>query len=161
MTPRAASGCRKMVMLRQDVINVPVLVLLGYAAWTLLTLFCTIGVYRWGRILTGRASIGEWRADVVQGCEWYRRAMRAHMNCIENLPVYAAIVVAVMATGLRSAAIDRLAVAMLAARVSQTLIHVALPASDAAAAMRFAFFFAQVACMIAMGKIVTMAALAG
>jgi uncharacterized MAPEG superfamily protein len=50
--------------------------------------------------------------------------MCARMNCIENLPVYTAIVVAVMATGLRSAAIDRLAVAMLAARVSQTLVHV-------------------------------------
>ena len=44
--------------------NVPVLVLLGFAAWTLLTLFGSIGVYRWRRILTGRASIAEWRADL-------------------------------------------------------------------------------------------------
>jgi MAPEG family len=64
------------------------LVLLGFAAWTLLTLFTTIGVYRWIRILTGRAAIAEWRADEVQGSEWYRRALRAHMNCVENLPVY-------------------------------------------------------------------------
>ena len=27
--------------------NIPVLVLLGFAAWTLLTLFGSIGVYRW------------------------------------------------------------------------------------------------------------------
>ena len=66
---------------------IPVWVLLGFAAWTLLTLFMTIGVYRWTRILTGRASIAEWRADEVQGTEWYRRALRAHMNCVENLPV--------------------------------------------------------------------------
>ena len=44
---------------------IPVWVLLGFAAWTLLTLFTTIGVYRWTRILTGRASIAEWRADEV------------------------------------------------------------------------------------------------
>jgi hypothetical protein len=45
--------------------NVPVLVLLGFAAWTL-TLFGSIGIYRWSRILTGRASITEWRADLPQ-----------------------------------------------------------------------------------------------
>src|SRR5262249_47896055 len=89
--------------------NVPVLVLLGFAAWTLLTLFGSIGVYRWSRILTGRASIAEWRADLPQGSDWYQRAMRAHMNCVENLPVYAAIVVALMATGLQSPLMDRLA----------------------------------------------------
>ena len=39
--------------------NIPVIVLLGFAAWTLLTLFSSIGVYRWSRILTGRTSIAE------------------------------------------------------------------------------------------------------
>jgi hypothetical protein len=58
--------------------NMPVLVLLGFAAWTLLTLFASIGVYRWSRILTGRASIAEWRADLPQGSDWDQRAMRAH-----------------------------------------------------------------------------------
>jgi uncharacterized MAPEG superfamily protein len=131
--------------------NVPVLVLLGFAAWTLLTLFGSIGVYRWRRILTGRASIAEWRADLPQGCDWYRRAMRAHMNCVENLPVYAAIVVALMATGLHSDLIDRLAVAMLAARIGQTVVHIALPPTNAAASLRFALFLIQATCIIAMG----------
>jgi hypothetical protein len=39
--------------------TIPVWVLLGFAAWTLLTLFTTIGVYRWTRILTGRTSIAK------------------------------------------------------------------------------------------------------
>ena len=77
----------------------PVVVLVGFAPWTLLTLLGSVGVYRWSRILTGHASIAEWRADWPQGCEWYQRAMRAHMNCVENLPVYTAIVVALMAIG--------------------------------------------------------------
>ena len=68
--------------------SIPVLVLLGFAGWTLLTLFGSIGVYRWSRILTGRVAIAEWRADVPQGSERYQRAMRAHMNCVENLPIY-------------------------------------------------------------------------
>ena len=95
--------------------SIPVWVLLGFAAWTLLTLTASIGVYRWSRILTGRASVAEWRADVAQGSDWYQRAMRAHMNCIENLPVYTAIVVALVATGLQSSTIDRLAITMLIA----------------------------------------------
>ena len=134
--------------------NVPVLVLLGFAAWTLLILFGSIGVYRWSRILTGRASIAEWRADLPQGSDWYQRAMRAHMNCVENLPVYTAIVVALIATGLQSPVVDRLAVTMLAARIGQTVVHIALPPTNAASSLRFALFFIQAVCMIAMGVVI-------
>src|SRR3954469_8426242 len=136
--------------------SVPVLVLLGFAAWTLLTLFGTIGVYRWSRILTGRASIAEWRADLPQGSGWYQRAMRAHMNCLENLPVYTALVVALMATGLHSSTIDRLAVAMFAARIGQTLAHIILPVTNAAASLRFMFFSAQAVCIITIGIIIVL-----
>jgi hypothetical protein len=37
--------------------NIPVLVLLAFAMWALLTLFGSIGDNSWSRILTGRASI--------------------------------------------------------------------------------------------------------
>jgi uncharacterized MAPEG superfamily protein len=134
--------------------TIPVLVLLAFAAWTLLTLFGSVGVYRWSRILTGRASIAEWRADLPQGSEWYQRAIRAHMNCVENLPVYAAIVVALVATGVQSLAIDGLAVTMLAARIGQTVTHIMMPATNAAATLRFALFFLQASCIIAMGVII-------
>ena len=138
--------------------NIPVIVLLGFAAWTLLTLFSSIGVYRWSRILTGRTSIAEWRADLPQGSDWYQRAMRAHMNCVENLPVYTAIVVALIATGVKSETIDTLAVALLGARVGQTLVHIGLPPTNAAASLRFALFFVQAICMIAMGVLIASAA---
>jgi len=134
--------------------NVPVLVLLGFAAWTLLTLMGSVGVYRWSRILTGRASVAEWRADLPQGSAWYQRAMRAHMNCVENLPVYTAIVVALTATGRHSPVFDRLAVTMLVARIGQTLTHIAMPPTDLAGSVRFGLFFLQVACMIVMGLVV-------
>ena len=131
--------------------NIPILVLLGFAAWTLLTLSATIGVYRWRRILTGAASVAEWRADLPQGSEWYQRAMRAHMDCVENLPVYTAVVFAVTAIGLKSTTVDNLAVTLLAARVGQTLVHIALPPTNKAARLRFALFAVQVVCMILMG----------
>jgi uncharacterized MAPEG superfamily protein len=131
--------------------SVPVLVLLGFAAWTLLTLFGSIGVYRWSRILTGRASISEWRADAPQGSEWYQRAMRAHMNCVENLPIFGALVLALMATGLQRPLIDALSVTLLMARIGQTLVHIGAPPTNVWAALRFALFFVQIVCMISIG----------
>ena len=68
--------------------------LLGFATWTLLLLMATVGVYRWSRILTGRVEVRNFRADQVEGEDWYKRAMRAHANCVENLPVFGAIVFA-------------------------------------------------------------------
>lgn len=134
--------------------SIPVWVLLGFAAWTVATLLGTIGWYRWSRILTGRAEIKDFRADEPQGSDWYRRAMRAHANCLENLPLYTAVVVAIVATGVRSAALDRLALALLAARVCQTTVHVALAPTNFATTLRFIFFFIQLACMVSMGVIV-------
>ena len=64
----------------------PVWMLVGFAALTVLLLLGTVGVYRWSRILTGRVAIREFRADQIEGAEWYKRAMRAHANCVENLP---------------------------------------------------------------------------
>lgn len=134
--------------------TIPVWVLLAFAVWTLLTLTTTVGVYRWGHILTGRASISEWNPDVPQGSDWYRRAMRAHMNCVENLPVYGAIVVALVATGTTGLALDVLAIVLIVARVCQTLLHIGTRPGEFTAGLRFTFFFVQLICMLAMGGIV-------
>jgi uncharacterized MAPEG superfamily protein len=138
--------------------TIPVWVLLLFAGWTLATLLATVGVYRWSRILTGRAALSEFRADEQHGSEWYRRAMRAHANCVENLPVYAAVVVAIVASGVRSPMLDMLAVVLLAARALQTVTHVAFEQTDAVVGVRFAFFFIQIVCMATMGIFVALRA---
>jgi uncharacterized MAPEG superfamily protein len=138
--------------------STPVWILLLFAGWTLATLLGTVGIYRWTRILTGRARLGEFHADEVQGTDFYRRAMRAHANCVENLPVYAALVVVIVASGVRSPTLDRLAIAMLIARILQTVTHVAMPQSDAVVGVRFAFFFVQLAAMAGMGALVALTA---
>src|SRR5215212_6934589 len=130
--------------------TIPQWALLAFAVWTLLFLFGTIGAYRWSRILTGRASISEWQADVPQGSDWYRRAMRAHMNCVENLAVFGAIVFCATTAGADGRLLNILAVAVIVARVCQTLVHVASAPSDVAASVRFAFFFIQAMAMLAM-----------
>ena len=138
--------------------TVPQWALLGFSVWTLLVLFGTVGVYRWARILTGRARISQWQADQPQGSDWYQRAMRAHMNCVENLPVFAAIVLCATAAGADSRLLDVLAGAILIARVCQTTVHLACAPSDGAASVRFAFFFVQAIGMLLMAAAVAVAA---
>jgi uncharacterized MAPEG superfamily protein len=123
--------------------TVPVWMLLGFAAWTVILLLATVGVYRWSRILTGRVPIRDFRADQVEGEDWYRRAMRAHANCIENLPVFGAIVFALYVGGVRGTAANYLSMSVLVARVAQSLIHVSLVQTNAVVSLRFAFFFVQ------------------
>lgn len=136
--------------------TIPLWVLLGFAGWTLAVLLGTIGIYRWSRILTGRAKLNEFPADIPHGDDWYRRAMRSHANCLENLPIYTAIVVVIVATGLRSSILDSLAILLLIARVMQTIIHIGFKQSIVVVGIRFFFFFIQLICMICMGIVVAM-----
>jgi uncharacterized MAPEG superfamily protein len=138
--------------------TIPVWVLLGFAFWTLITLLGSVGVYRWSRILTGRSQIREFQADVPHGSDWYRRAMRAHMNCVENLPVLAAIVVAIIISGVKSETLDILAIVLLAARLFQTITHIVFEQSNVVTGARFAFFLTQLVCMFWMGIIVVIRA---
>jgi uncharacterized MAPEG superfamily protein len=133
---------------------IPVWVLLGFAMWTLLTLFGSVGVYRWSRILTGRSELSEFRADVPHGSDWYRRAMRAHANCVENLVVYGAITVTIVVSGASGPTLDALAGLVLGARVVQTSIHIGMEPNNRAVALRFSFFFVQALCMLGMAAIV-------
>ena len=49
--------------------TIPVWVLLGFAAWTLLILIGPIGLYRWSCILMDHAPVASWRPDGQQGSE--------------------------------------------------------------------------------------------
>jgi uncharacterized MAPEG superfamily protein len=111
--------------------TVPVWVLLLFAAWTLMLLFLTVGFFRWSRILAGRATIREWRPDEDQGTDRYRRAMRAHANCLENLPIYIVVVIALLVTEAKSPWLDGLAIILLIARIAQSALHLG-PTQDGA-----------------------------
>ncbi|WP_199258186.1 MAPEG family protein [Paracoccus binzhouensis] len=111
--------------------TIPLLALLGFALWTLLILFAFVGPYRWVRILSGRTRASHWTADPNAGAGLYPRAMRAHMNCIENLPVFGTIVYVIDRVGLESLALDALALIVLGARIrrccaNQLMIALAL-----------------------------------
>jgi uncharacterized MAPEG superfamily protein len=138
--------------------TLPLWMLLGFSTWTVVLLVTTVGNHRWSRILTGRAPISSFRADHVEGQDFYKRAMRAHANCGENLPVFGAVVLALFATGIDSPVVDTLVTVILIARVLQSLVHIALVQSDAVVAVRFTFFLTQIICCLWLVGIVVMQA---
>jgi uncharacterized MAPEG superfamily protein len=141
--------------------TIPMWTLLGFATWTVLLLMATVGIYRWSEILLGRKRIGAFRSDQVEGDDWYRRSVRAHANCIENLPVFGAIVMALYASGVAGPAVDRLSVAVLAARVAQSTIHVSHVQTDAFVSVRFSFFCVQLAAFLALIVLIVLHAMHG
>lgn len=132
--------------------------LLAFAAWTLIVLLAGIGVRRWSLILTGRAALTDFPADTAHGTTAYRRAVRAHANCVENLPVFAVVVLVPVLAGLKVPYLDALAALTMAGRIGQSLVHMLLPETNATVGWRFAFFMAQVFAMIAMGVLTALAA---
>ena len=130
--------------------TVPMWMLLGFAGWTVVLLLATVGVYRWSRILTGRIPKHGFPADQIEGKDWYRRSMRAHANCIENLPVFGAIVLALYVSGVGGSTVNYLSISVLVARVTQSLIHVCLVQTNAVVAVRFTFFLVQVVSFLAL-----------
>jgi uncharacterized MAPEG superfamily protein len=122
--------------------------LLSFAAWTLAVLLFTVGVHRWSHILLRKAEVKSFRADEVHGPQWYRRAMRAHANCVENLPVFGVVVFAVHVSGAGGAGVNLMAAAVLCARILQSIVHVVFTQTNLVASIRFAFFFVQFACFV-------------
>lgn len=128
--------------------TIPMWMLLGFATWTLLLLMATVGVYRWSNILFRRVPIAAFRTDQIEGADWYKRGTRAHANCIENLPVFGAIVLALAATGIDGPAINALTIIILIARVIQSSVHVCHVQTNAFVSVRFSFYTVQLVCFL-------------
>lgn len=136
------------------VMSIPQWALLAFALWTITVPLGAVAVYRWNLIVRRVRGIHTFHADVIDGADWYRRAMRAHANCLENLPVFGAIVVLAALIGFHSALFDAMAIAVVFARIGQTVTHMCFRASQRAATIRFAFFAIQHICMVAMGVVI-------
>ena len=96
--------------------------LLGFAAWTVL-LVTGVFLYRGVRFVTG-TPINNWprSAKPANDAALVKRMEDAHANCLENLPVFAVIVLAAAAIG-RLESIAALAPFVLYARIGQSIVH--------------------------------------
>jgi uncharacterized MAPEG superfamily protein len=141
------------------VMSIPVWAVLAFATWTIAILIVGVGIYRWALILGGQAELKSFPGDEPHGSPLYRRVVRAHANCVENLPVFAAIVFGAQAAGLQSATFDVLSAVVVGARVGQTSAHLS-SGSNAAIAVRFSFLSVQLAAFMWMGALVVLFAAA-
>lgn len=119
--------------------------LLGFATWTLCLVFFTIGLPRLTAIARGQARPNSFDPSVPHGSDRYRRSMRAHANCIENLPIFAALVLLGSSLGVSDPLFQHAAFAVLPARILQSIAHIA-SAQNRAVLIRFIAFCAQLAC---------------
>lgn len=98
--------------------------LLGFVALTLGLAFAYVG-YRATMGLLGKTPFNSWTrgAQTWEDPAIITRIHHAHLNCIENLPVYAAVLLA--AIGLDQLAVmEGLACYYMMARVAQSSIHI-------------------------------------
>lgn len=129
--------------------TIPLYALLAFACWTLLVVLLGLGIPRVGSVLMGKAKPSDFPADTPHGGERYRRTMRAHANCVENLPAFAAVVLTGEVAGVHSSTLDTLAIVYMAARVCQTITHIA-SGRNRAINIRFGFFVTQLGCVLTM-----------
>lgn len=123
----------------------PLWCLLGFVLWTTLLLLMVAAV-RVAQILGGSARPSDFPSGVPHGGDRYWRLNRAHLNCLENLPLFGAVVLTGAVIGADAPILDTLALTYLVARVAQSVIHVA-SGSDRAVQARFACFGVQIACL--------------
>jgi len=128
--------------------TVPLWCLLGFAGWTI-CLVLSVAAFRAGQVLTGKKQANEFPAGVPHGGDLYWRLNRAHLNCTENLPVFGAVIAAGTFAGVTWPLFGTLCQVYLAARITQSLIHIA-SGSVIAVNTRFAAFVVQIFCLIRM-----------
>jgi uncharacterized MAPEG superfamily protein len=96
--------------------------LLGFTAWTLLLVFLYVN-WRSLEILRGKKADSWTRgAASVEDPAFVKRLVNAHANCVENLPIFAAIVLAASAMH-KEAVADAYGAYVLYARIAQSVVH--------------------------------------
>jgi len=135
-----------------DAVPHSILALVFYALWAIALVLMVAGD-RVLLVLKGEAKITEFSPGVPHGTDSYWRINRAHMNTLENLPIFGAVVLSGWAIGLETLLFNRLAVIVVCARVVQSVIHI-LSGSALAINLRFAAYGVQLVCIIWMAVMI-------
>jgi uncharacterized MAPEG superfamily protein len=97
--------------------------LIGFTAWTLLLVFIVFD-WRFIEVLRGKPANSWGRGAAIASPSLITRIEHAHLNCLENLPVFAALVLAAVAEDKR-AVIDLAGPFVLYFRLAQSACHLA------------------------------------
>jgi len=126
----------------------PIFCLVLFASWGLL-LVAILGCWRVADVLRRKTPPNGFNSGTKHGGDRYWRLNRAHMNTLENLPIFATLVLAGHVSGMTTALFSQLAVAVIVGRIGQTMAHIASN-SNMVVNVRFAFFLTQVVAMAGM-----------
>lgn len=129
-----------------------IIALTFYALWAMF-LVLSIGATRVHQVATGKTRVTGFTAGVPHGTDTYWRLNRAHMNTIENLPIFGTVVLAGMVSGAVDATFNMLAIIVVCARAVQSLIHIS-SGSAGAINLRFAAFAVQIVCQLWMAWLI-------
>lgn len=117
-----------------------VLALVGYVAWMLL-LATSIVFYRTLLVLKKERAANDFLPSGEDVSPFANRLCRAHANCYENLPVFAALILLALVTG-NAGITDPLARWVLTARVAQSTVHL-ISTSEMAVSLRAVLLLVQ------------------
>jgi uncharacterized MAPEG superfamily protein len=113
-----------------------------FAGWTIL-LVASVAVYRGlSSSRTGKA-LNTFAPDGTDVGGFGMRLTRAHLNCVETLPVVGAVILAAAVAG-RAAVTDPLAMPLLYARLAQSTVHL-ISTSVPMVLLRASLFVVQLA----------------
>jgi uncharacterized MAPEG superfamily protein len=129
-----------------------VIALVFYALWAI-ALVLMIAIDRLLLILRGQVKNNEFLSGVPHGNESYWRINRAQLNAVENLPIFAVIVLSAWIAGVENATFNLLAMVVLVFRIIQSIIHI-LSGSQIATWARTASFAVQILCEIWMALMI-------
>jgi uncharacterized MAPEG superfamily protein len=115
--------------------------LIYFAALTLTLMFIAVN-YRVFKVLTGTKADSWGRINSIEKPGWVIRMEHAHLNCLESLPVFGAIVLASVVMN-KTAVVDALACWVISARVAQSVTHL-IGVNHWLVLIRATFFTAQV-----------------
>ena len=116
------------------------LALLGFLSWTLALLLLMEAV-RSKLVITGEIAANGFSPDNSTLSPFMQRLARAHANCLEGLPLFGGFMLLAVVAG-KSHVTDPLAYFLLAARMVQSIIHLA-STSPLAVTARFTAFAVQ------------------
>jgi len=124
--------------------NPALFALAGFAGWTVLLLL-TVANLRMLNFFTGKKAINGFSptGDDLPG--FGQRVTRAHLNSVENLPVFAALVVAAGLSG-QFSIMESTVMYVLYARIGQSIAHL-ISTAPLVVWVRASFFFVQVLLM--------------
>ncbi|AVV50866.1 MAPEG family protein [Leptospira santarosai serovar Shermani str. LT 821] len=103
-------------------IHPAIISLLGFVFWTLALGFSLVSI-RSFKVLMGTNKSDEFPAGIKHGSEFYWRLNRAHLNCIENLPLFGVLVLVGVFAGVLDETFGLVSQIVLGARIFQTLAH--------------------------------------